>query len=29
MGTEPVAWIGREVDFLKGWEADRLGAPLF
>ncbi len=28
-GREPVAWIGREVDFLKTWEAERLGERLF
>ncbi|MBR0751707.1 phosphotransferase [Bradyrhizobium jicamae] len=28
-GTEPISWIGREVDFLKGWEVDRLGTRLF
>ena len=28
-GTEPISWIGREVDFLRGWEEDRLGTRLF
>jgi Ser/Thr protein kinase RdoA (MazF antagonist) len=28
-GSEPVNWIAREVEFLKGWEAERLTNRLF
>jgi Ser/Thr protein kinase RdoA (MazF antagonist) len=28
-GSEPVKWIGRELDVLKGWEAERLADRLF
>jgi Ser/Thr protein kinase RdoA (MazF antagonist) len=28
-GSEPVSWIGREIEFLKAWEAERLANRLF
>jgi hypothetical protein len=28
-GSEPVKWIGREVEFLKTWEAERMTDRLF
>jgi Ser/Thr protein kinase RdoA (MazF antagonist) len=28
-GSEPISWIGREIEFLKAWEAERLADRLF